>query len=101
MSDFQKILDEKLKTAVIETNVEDVPNVEYDILKEIREEITEIRKHKQISQKGLADKTGIPQANISKIENGHYIPSIPVLKRIAEGLGKRLYVKFVNIEEEF
>lgn len=101
MSDFQKILDEKLKTAIIESDAQDTPVIEYDILKEIKDEIIETRKLKQISQKELADKTGIPQANISKIENGYYVPSIPVLKRIAEGLGKRLSVKFLDIEEEF
>ena len=101
MSDFQKILDEKLKTAIIESDAQDTPVIEYDILKEIKDEIIETRKLKQISQKELADNTGIPQANISKIENGYYVPSIPVLKRIAEGLGKRLSVKFLDIEEEF
>lgn len=101
MSDFQKILDEKLKTATIDIDVQDAPSIEYDILKEIKDEIIEIRKIKKISQKELADKTGIPQANISKIENGYYVPSIPILKRIAEGLDKRLTVKFLDIEEDF
>lgn len=101
MNEFQRMLDEKLKSAVIETPPEENPSVEYDILKEIRDEIIEIRKSKQISQKKLADKTGISQANISKIENGHYIPSILILKRIADGLDKRLVVTFLNIEEEF
>ena len=100
MSDFQKILDEKLKNTVIDNEQSEMQSLEYDILKEVREAIIEIRKNKNISQKELAKKTGIPQANISKIENGYYIPSIPVLKRIADGLEKRLYIEFIEEMEE-
>lgn len=100
MSDFQKILEEKLKNATIEDEISDVQTLEYDVLKEVRETIVEIRKSKGISQKDLAEKTGIPQANISKIENGRYTPSVPVLKRIADGLEKRLTIEFVDEAEE-
>ena len=79
MSDFQKILEEKLGQTTIEDFNPEVPVLEYDVLKEVREAIAEIRKSKNISQKELAERTGITQANISKIENGHYIPSVPVL----------------------
>lgn len=101
MSEFQKMLEEKLRNTVIDNDPTDTQEIEYDILKEIRESIIEIRKNKNISQKELAKKTGIPQANISKIENGHYIPTIPVLKRIADGLEKRLYIEFIDEMEEF
>ena len=100
MNDFQKILDEKLRTAIIEPDDDDTLKIEYDIEKEIREKIIEIRKSKNMSQKELAEKTNIPQANISKIENGRFIPSITVLKRIADGLEKRLSIEFTDIEEE-
>ncbi len=101
MSDFQKILEEKLKTTKIEKEDEEIEVVDYDILKEIREKITEIRKTKQLSQQELAEKTGIPQANISKIENGKYVPSIIILRRIADGLDKRLTINFVDTEADF
>lgn len=100
MSDFQKILEEKLKNAIIEDDTPETQVLEYDVLKEVREAIIEIRKCKNISQKELSKKTGIPQANISKIENGYYVPSIPVLKRIAEGLEKRLTIEFIDETEE-
>lgn len=100
MSDFQKILEEKLKNAIIEDDTPETQVLEYDVLKEVREAIIEIRKCKNISQKELSEKTGIPQANISKIENGYYVPSIPVLKRIAEGLEKRLTIEFIDETEE-
>ena len=52
-----------------------------------------------ITQKQLADRSGVSQANISKIENRSYRPSIAVLKRIADALGKRLIIEFADYEE--
>ena len=46
MSDFQKILEEKLKNATIEDDVSETQALEYDVLKEVREAIVEIRKRK-------------------------------------------------------
>ena len=33
-------------------------------------------------------------------ENGHNVPSLQILQRLADGLGKRLIVDFVEPEEE-
>ncbi|MBE6757137.1 MAG: helix-turn-helix transcriptional regulator [Ruminococcaceae bacterium] len=99
MSDFQRILAEKLKNAEIQIDESPVEVEEYDILKEVRESIVRIRKSKDLSQKDLAIITGISQANISKIENGRYIPSIVILKRIADGLNMRMSIEFLEEEE--
>jgi len=48
------------------------------------------RIEKGISQKDLSLKTGIHQAEISKIERGIGNPSIKTLERIAKGLGLNL-----------
>lgn len=101
MADFQSYLDNALnKLDINETQNEDneIEKIEYDINAEISELIQSVRKDVGLSQKQLSEKTKIPQANISKIENGHYIPSIEILKRIADALGKRLVVDFVSIE---
>jgi len=99
MNDFLRILDDKLKDAVIEDVDIDVIKPDYDIAKEVRDSIIEIRKEKNLSQKELAELTGISQANMSKIENGYYVPSLTMLKRIADGLGKVLSVEFIDQEE--
>ena len=57
--------------------------------------IKEVRKSKGITQKELAERTGITQADISRIENGTRNPSLAMVKRIAEGLGMRLKLEFV------
>lgn len=47
-----------------------------------------------ITQKELAARTGIYQADISKIERGIGNPSLSTLKRLADGLGLDLIVDF-------
>ena len=55
----------------------------------------ESRREKNISQQELADITGIDRSDISKIENGNANPSLKTIKRVAEGLGKRVEIRFV------
>lgn len=57
--------------------------------------IIEARQEKNISQQELADATGIDRADISKIENGNANPSLKTIKRVAEGLGKKVEIRFV------
>lgn len=39
-----------------------------------------------LTQKELAERTGINQADISKLENGTRNPSLKLLKRLADGI---------------
>lgn len=48
-----------------------------------------------MTQKELSDRTGITQADISRIENGTRNPSLAMVKRIAAGLGMQLRLEFV------
>ena len=47
-----------------------------------------------MTQKELAEKTGIRQSNISRIESGACSPTVETLSRIAAGLGKQLKIEF-------
>jgi ribosome-binding protein aMBF1 (putative translation factor) len=58
-------------------------------------QIIEARKRNHISQKELAEKTGIHAADICKLEKGNANPSLKTLKRVAEGLGMRLKIEFI------
>lgn len=53
------------------------------------------RTSQNMTQKELAERTGINQADISKLENGTRNPSVNLLKRLAEGLGMALKIEFV------
>ncbi len=57
--------------------------------------IVEARTSQNLTQKELAERTGINQADISKLENGTRNPSINLLKRLAEGMGMTLKIEFV------
>jgi len=99
MSDLQSYLDSALKKVNI-NNANNSPVVEeYDIYAEICQLVTDSRNTLGITQKQLADKSGVSQSNISKIENGTYRPSIAILKKITDAMGKRLVIDFIDQEE--
>lgn len=71
---------------------------EYDALEPEYQFIHDLivcREEMALSQQGLADLTGIDRADISRIENGNANPSLRTMKRIANGLGKRLEIRIV------
>lgn len=53
------------------------------------------REQAGMTQKELAEKTGIYQADISKLERGLGNPSLSTLKRLADGMGAKLKVDFI------
>ena len=53
------------------------------------------RKGCNMTQKELADRTGIDQSDISKIETGNANPSLATLKRLAEGMDMILKLEFI------
>ncbi len=57
--------------------------------------IIEARTSQNLTQKELAERTGINQADISKLENGTRNPSINLLKRLADGMGMSLKIEFI------
>lgn len=64
---------------------------ELDVIKAI----IEARTSQNLTQKQLAERTGINQADISKLENGTRNPTINLLKRLADGMGMALKIEFV------
>jgi DNA-binding XRE family transcriptional regulator len=65
---------------------------EYDII----QAMIDARKGLNITQKELSERTGITQADISRIENGTRNPSLNMMKRLAEGMGMVLKLEFVQ-----
>ena len=57
--------------------------------------IVEARTSQNLTQKELAERTGINQADISKLENGTRNPSVNLLKILADGMGMMLKIEFV------
>ena len=64
------------------------------INEKIGKNIAYYRKTLGLTQAELAEKTGIRQSNISRIESGAASPTIDTLARLAEGMGKKLVISF-------
>ena len=57
--------------------------------------IVNARTSQNLTQNELAKRTGINQADISKLENGTRNPSLSMMKRLAQGLGMQLKLEFM------
>ena len=64
---------------------------EYDII----QAMIDARVQQNMTQKDLSAKTGITQADISRIDNGKRNPSLSMVKKLAQGLGMQLKLEFV------
>ena len=92
MRTFEQALEEQMKDPEFKA--------EYDALEPefaIIQAIIDARKDAGFTQKELSERTGIAQADISKLENGNANPSLKTLKRLAKGLGMRLKVEFMPV----
>ncbi|NCC08718.1 MAG: XRE family transcriptional regulator [Clostridia bacterium] len=70
---------------------------EYDALApqyEIIRTVIAERDAQHLTQKELAQRCGIKQSNISRLENGNANPSLAFLQKIAKGFGKELHIEF-------
>ena len=83
-------LKEQMKDATFREEYESL-GPEYDLISSL----IDARKLSHVTQKQLADATGIAQSDISKIENGSGNPTIKILKRLADGLGMNLKIEFI------
>ena len=90
MSDFRNYLDEQLKDEKFKKEWED-SEFEYNFVRSL----VAARKECHMTQKELAEKTGINQADISKIETGNANPALSTLKRLAEGMGMVLRLESI------
>lgn len=90
MSEFRDLLNEQLKDPQFKKEWDDI-QPEMDVIRAIIDN----RIAQNLTQKELAERTGINQADISKIENGTRNPSLKMLKRLAAGMGMALKIEFV------
>lgn len=57
--------------------------------------IVDARISQNLTQKQLSARTGIDQADISKLENGTRNPTLSLLKRLADGMEMTLKIEFI------
>lgn len=91
MGSYTKYRDEELKKDSQLKAEYDALAPEYNII----QAMIDARKSQNITQKELSERTGITQADISRIENGTRNPSLEMVKRLARGMGMVLKLEFV------
>lgn len=83
--DFQEFLQEQLKDPKFAKEYYAIKSeVEFSIM------LYDARKKSGMTQKELAEKCGVKQENISRIENGDRMPSLNTIQKIANALGLQL-----------
>lgn len=90
MSDFQKYLESQMKDPDFKAAYE-AQQPEFEAVRAV----ISARLTCNMTQKELAERSGLRQSNISRIENGSASPTVDTLSRIAAGLGKRLKIEFI------
>lgn len=90
MRKYDDFLNEQLQDDEFKKEYEN-QQPEFDVIRAL----VEARISRNLTQKELAERTGIHQADISKLENGTRNPSVNLLKRLAEGMDMMLKIEFV------
>ena len=90
MRTFDDMLSNQLKDENFRKEYEAI-QPEMDVIRAV----VDARTSQNLTQKELAERTGINQADISKLENGTRNPSVNLLKRLADGMGMALKIEFV------
>ena len=90
MTTFKDYLNEQLKNPDFKKEW-DALEPEFTII----HTIIEARQKSGLTQKELSERTGITQADISRLEKGNANPSLRTLRRLAAGMGMNLEIKFV------
>lgn len=93
MSDFQNYLNKQLQDPNFKKEWDSL-EPEFNTI----QAIIDARKKCNMTQKELAEKTGIDQSDISKIETGNANPALSTLKRLAEGMDMILRLEFIPKE---
>ena len=94
MSNFNDYLKEQLNDPEFKK--------EYDALEpefSIIQAMIDAHKASGLTQKQLSERTGIAQADISKLESGNANPSLRTLQRLAAGMGMQVKIEFLPLRQ--
>jgi transcriptional regulator with XRE-family HTH domain len=65
----------------------------------IGDRLQELREEKKLSQGDIEKRTGLLRCYISRIENGHTVPAIETLEKLARAFEVPLYQRFYDGDE--
>lgn len=88
--DLDELLEEYMENPEFKKEWEDC-EAEFNMI----QALIDARKSRHMTQKQLAKRTGIDQADISKIETGNGNPTVRLLQRLAAGMDMTLKLEFI------
>lgn len=88
--DFDRLLEGYMENPEFKKEWDDLES-EFNMI----QALIDARKSRNMTQKQLAQRTGIDQADISKIETGNGNPTLRLLQRLADGMDMMLKLEFV------
>lgn len=95
MTKFNDFLNDQMKD--LEFKAEwDALQPEFSVI----QAMIDARKSAGLTQKQLAENTGIAQADISKLETGNANPSLRTLQRLAAGMGMKMKIEFLPTSQQ-
>lgn len=89
MSDLKRYIEKQMDDPEFRAEYE-ASETEYQLTRAL----ISARTASNLTQKELAERSGVRQSNISRIENGTCSPTVATLQALAEGLGKKLVISF-------
>ena len=87
---FEDYFNEQMKDPKMKKEWDDI-QPEMDVIRAM----IKARNEQNLTQKELADRIGMNQADICKLENGTRNPSLKLLQKLANGLNMDLRIQFV------
>ena len=89
MTQFREFLEDQLRDPEL--------RADYDALEDefsLVRALLDARRISGLTQKELAERTGMAQSDISRLERGAGNPSLKTLRRLAAGMGMRVRIEF-------
>lgn len=88
---FRTVQDQWMKDPAFRREI-DNPDMGFKVL----EALLALRKNMKLTQAQLAQKSGMSQAAIARLESGRARPSLSTLEKIAAATGKQLTIAFAD-----
>ena len=84
-----------------EESLKEIRKMEYELqTKEVSYVIVQAliteRKRLGLTQQNIADDTGIKTSNVARFESCKYTPTLEILTRYADALGKKLRIELID-----
>ena len=94
MRDYQ--MEKEAREKRILAYAEDIQNRTLALSSEIVKELVDERHRQKMTQKDIADITGIQTSNLARLESGGRVPTLVVLQKYAAALGKHIELKICD-----